>query len=84
MTATGLVTRLAPLEERAEALGLYTAVVGVGTGFGSIAGGALAARVGYAATFAIAGGVVLLGTGFVAAGGRSERPGAAHPPETET
>ena len=51
VTATGLVARLVPAEDRAEALGLYTAVFDLGSGFGSIAGGALALRVGYAVTF---------------------------------
>jgi MFS family permease len=71
VTATGLVTRLAPDDDRAEALGLYTAAIGIGTGLGSVAGGAIATRVGYTATFAIAGGIVVLGAGLVAATDRS-------------
>lgn len=68
VTATGLVTRLAPAADRAEALGFYTAVAGVGTGLDSVAGGALATRAGNGLTFWIAGAVVLLGTGLVITG----------------
>ena len=76
VTATALVARLAPAADRAEALGLYAAVAGVGTGLGSVAGGALAARTGYGVTFGVAGAVVLLGTVLVAAG-TQDVPGTA-------
>jgi MFS family permease len=75
VTATGLITRLAPVDDRAEALGIYTAVIGVGAGLGSIAGGAVATRVGYTATFFIAGVIVLFGAGLVAVLNRSAAQG---------
>ena len=73
VTATGLVTRLSDPADRAEALGLYTAVMGVGTGAGSVAGGALVARVGYGATFGLAAAVVLLGAAVLLADARAAR-----------
>lgn len=69
VTTTALVTRLSPPEGRAEALGLQTALVGVGTGLGSAAGGAAAGALGYPPTFAVAGGLVLLGLLVLAATG---------------
>lgn len=69
VTTTALVTRLAPAAGRAEALGLQTALVGVGTGAGSAVGGAAAGAVGYAATFAVAGGLVFLGLVFLGIAG---------------
>lgn len=61
VTTTTLVTRLAPSSGRAEALGLQTALVGLGTGVGSAVGGASAASLGYPTTFLVAGGLVLVG-----------------------
>lgn len=61
VTATGIVTRLAPQAVRGEALGVYTAVAGFGTGVGSALGGAVAAAAGYGVAFAGAGVVVAAG-----------------------
>lgn len=55
VTATGLVTRLAPVAERGEALGLYTAMASLGTGVGSALGGWVAGDAGYVAAFGLAG-----------------------------
>lgn len=65
VTATGIVTRLAPAPVRSEALGLYTALAGVGTGFGSALGGWVADAFGYAVAFGGAGVVVLVALGLV-------------------
>lgn len=59
VTTTGIVTRLAPEHERGDALGLQVALAGLANGVGSALGGLLAAVVGYALTFALAGVVVL-------------------------
>ena len=61
VTTTALVTRLAAPPGRAEALGIQTALVGLGTGVGSAVGGVTAGALGYSTTFAVAGGLVLLG-----------------------
>lgn len=60
VTATGLVTRLAG-DAKGEALGIYTAVVGIGSGIGSVAGGTLASELSYLVAFSVAGGTVLIG-----------------------
>jgi MFS family permease len=70
VSGTGLTTRLVAAPERAEALGLYTALVGFGTGVGSAAGGAAASILGYRTTFAVAGGIVLVGLVLAVASGR--------------
>jgi MFS family permease len=82
VTGTGLTSRLVDGPERAEALGLYTALVGLGTGLGSAAGGALAGVLGYRTTFGLAGGVVLAGLLLAVASGRGAL--AAGPTGTET
>ncbi|MFC7044038.1 MFS transporter [Halobacteriaceae archaeon GCM10025711] len=64
VTATSLVTRLAPRYVRGKALGQYTALSGVGSGVGSVLGGAIAASLNYAAAFAVAGLLVLAGAGL--------------------
>jgi MFS family permease len=84
VTATGLVSHLSAADDRAEALGLYTAVMGLGTGAGSIAGGALAARVGYRVAFGAAGVVILPGDGVLVADTRAERRSVAGAGDTET
>jgi predicted MFS family arabinose efflux permease len=84
VTATGLVTRLSAAADRGEAFGLYTAVTGLGTGAGSIAGGALAGRVGYGVTFGTAGLVVLRSAGVLVADARAERGPVGGPGDTET
>lgn len=61
VTATTLVTRLAPEHGRSEALGAYTALAGVGNGVGAALGGALAREVGYLAAFGVAAALVLAG-----------------------
>jgi predicted MFS family arabinose efflux permease len=61
VTTTSFVTRLAPANERGEALGLQTALAGGATGVGSALGGLLAGAVGYQSTFLAAGLLVLLG-----------------------
>jgi len=65
VTTTSLVTRLSPAEDRGEALGVQTALVGAATGVGSAAGGFLAGIVGYDSTFLAAGTLVLVGLGLV-------------------
>lgn len=54
VTATGLVTNLAPEPIRSEALGAYTALGSLGGGVGSAVGGVVAGSVGYVAAFALA------------------------------
>ncbi|WP_144901220.1 MFS transporter [Halobellus captivus] len=61
VTATGLVSRLAPESARAEALGLYTAIGSLGGGIGSVVGGAIADGIGYVPAFGVAGGGVAVG-----------------------
>ncbi|WP_231554206.1 MFS transporter [Halobellus rufus] len=61
VTATGLVSELAPESARAEALGLYTAIGSLGGGLGSVVGGAVADGVGYLPAFGVAGGCVVAG-----------------------
>ncbi|MFB6091555.1 MAG: MFS transporter [Haloquadratum sp.] len=58
VTATGLVTELAPEPVRAEALGAYTAIGSLGGGIGSVLGGAVADAAGYLPAFGLAGGCV--------------------------
>ena len=70
VTATGLVSRLAPDSVRAEALGVYTAVGSLGGGVGSVFGGAIADWIGYLPAFVVAGGFVVVGF-LVAASARS-------------
>lgn len=60
VTATGLVTRLAG-QARGQALGLYTALAGLGGAVGSLLGGVVASLVGFLPTF-------MLSAIFVAAG----------------
>jgi MFS family permease len=64
VTAGTLVTKLAPVSIRGEALGTYAALSALAGGIGSIVGGWLAA-VSYAVAFGGAGGLVLLGAGIV-------------------
>nr|WP_277814719.1 MFS transporter [Halomicroarcula limicola] len=65
VTAASIVTRLAPPPIRGQALGLYTALSGLASGVGSVAGGWLAGY-GFALTFGVAGGFVLVGAALVA------------------
>lgn len=60
VTATTLVTTLAPKGVRGEALGVYGALTAAGGGVGGLLGGALAST-GYVTAFAVAGGLVCLG-----------------------
>jgi MFS family permease len=55
VTAAGLVTELAPVNRRAEALGIFTAVGSLGGGVGSVVGGAVADTAGYLPAFLVAG-----------------------------
>lgn len=64
VTATTIVTRLAPAAIRGEALGMYAAVSAVAGGIGSLLGGALA-EASYLLAFGVAGLFVLLGAFFV-------------------
>lgn len=73
VTAAGIVTRLAPTTLRGDALGAYTALVGLATAIGSLLGGAIATATDYLVTFALAGGLVLLG--LVVAYGQYRRRG---------
>lgn len=79
VTATAIVARVAPAPDRAEALGLYTAVFGAGSGLGSIAGGALATHVGYGATFTVAATLVLVAAGITFANVAGPTTGGPRP-----
>lgn len=59
VTAAGLVSRTAPRGVRGEALGMYTALSGIGGGIGGIAGGLLAQSYGFHIAFGVAGVLVL-------------------------
>ncbi|KAB1196547.1 MULTISPECIES: MFS transporter [Haloferax] len=59
VTATGLVTRLAPDLIRGEALGAYTALASIGGGVGSALGGVVATELGYVSAFGLAGVIVV-------------------------
>lgn len=65
VTAASIVTRLAPPPIRGQALGLYTALSGLASGVGSVAGGWLAGY-GFTLTFGVAGGFVFVGAALVA------------------
>lgn len=75
VTATSIVTRLAPPTIRGDALGLYTAIGGTATAAGSLLGGWIATRIDYLGTFGLAGGLVLVG--LVIAYGEYRRSTAA-------
>jgi predicted MFS family arabinose efflux permease len=77
VAATDRVSRLAAPDRRGEALGVYAALAGAGGGVGSALGGALVAVLGYPLTFAIAGGLVLVGAAVVATD-RAPDPTASH------
>lgn len=64
VTAGTLVTRLAPPTIRGEALGVYAALGSFAGGVGSVLGGWLAAG-SYPLAFGTAGGLVVVGAGFV-------------------
>ncbi|AUX10296.1 major facilitator superfamily MFS_1 [Halalkaliarchaeum desulfuricum] len=66
VTGGTLVTRLAPMTVRGEALGVYAALGALAGGFGSIVGGYLAA-IDYLLAFGIAGVLVVLGAVIVLA-----------------
>nr|WP_283102332.1 MFS transporter [Haloplanus sp. XH21] len=55
VTAAGLVSRAAPTHLRGEALGIYTALSGIGAGLGGAVGGAIANAAGYTVAFGVAG-----------------------------
>lgn len=79
VTATPLVGRLAPARIRGEALGVYVAVSGIGTGIGSLVGGWLAGTGGFGRALGVSGLLVLLGTAFVwwlRGGGSGDSAGA--------
>ena len=61
VTGTEIVTWLSDVSARGESFGAFTALVGVGTGVGSAAGGLAADVVGFTLTFVAAGALVLLG-----------------------
>lgn len=58
VTGAGLVSRAAPARLRGEALGVYTALAGLGGGVGGLLGGSVATVFGYLAAFALAGALV--------------------------
>jgi MFS family permease len=66
VTGPALVTRLAAPPVRGEALGVYTAVGGLGGGVGSALGGALAGSVGYLGAFGLAALLVAAAGGLIA------------------
>jgi MFS family permease len=61
VTATTIVTRLAPASLRGEALGVYAALGSLAGGAGSVLGGWLAADAGFTTTFGVAGALVFAG-----------------------
>lgn len=67
VTARTVVARIVPEGLRGEALGVYAALSALAGGIGSIAGGALANRVGFTLAFVAAGVVILAGGGLVLA-----------------
>lgn len=71
VTATGLVTNLAPESGRSEALGAYTALGSLGGGLGSAVGGVVAGAVGYLAAFVLAAACVLVAVAAVVDGRRT-------------
>jgi len=81
VTAATLVTRLSPAAIRGEALGVYGALVAVGGGVGGLLGGYLAG-VGFVVAFGVAGGLVVVGTGVVAALARQQAAARAHDVDT--
>lgn len=64
VTATGLVTRLAG-KTRGQALGLYTALTGIGGAVGSLLGGTVASLAGFLPTFVLSGLLVIAGAALV-------------------
>lgn len=64
VTATGLVTRLAG-RSRGQALGLYTALAGLGGAVGSLLGGVVASLAGFLATFVLSAVLVAAGAALV-------------------
>ncbi|MFB6142233.1 MAG: MFS transporter [Halorientalis sp.] len=64
VVGTAIVTRLAPVALRAEAIGVYTALSAVAGGAGGFLGGALAG-VSYTLAFGVAGALVLAGGAIV-------------------
>jgi MFS family permease len=70
ITATGLVSSLAPESARGEALGAYTALGSLGGGVGSVVGGAVADGLGYGAAFGVAAVCVVAAVGLAVAGRR--------------
>ena len=79
MTATGLVTRLAPATARGDALGAYAALSSLGGGVGSALGGWAATAHGYLFAFGAAAALVAVGAALVALapGSRPSPLGAA-------
>lgn len=60
VTSAGIVSRTASASVRGEALGVFTALAGLGGGIGGVVGGLLARQFGYLVAFAGAGLVVLV------------------------
>lgn len=73
VTATELVARLSAADQRGQAFGAFTALSGLGTAFGSAAGGVLAVEVGYWAMFLVAVAVVVVGAGLSLLAWRRDR-----------
>jgi len=66
VTSALIVARLAPAAIRGEAIGLYTAIIGVANGAGAVLGGAVGAW-SFPVAFGLSGGCVLLGALLVGA-----------------
>lgn len=81
VTATTLVTRLAPAAIRGEVLGVYAALSAVAGGVGSVLGGWLAGR-GFTLAFGVAGVLVFGGAVLVLLIRRLARPTQSPTPET--
>lgn len=60
LAGTAIVSRLAPVGNKGEAMGIYNALLGLSTVCGSLIGGYLADRLGYAAAFSAAGALILI------------------------
>lgn len=74
VTMTLAVPAMAPSQYKGEAIGLLNAVIGVATVVGSYLGGATASEFGYAATFVLAGLLVITGLKLVQLSGYEQNP----------
>ena len=60
LTGTAIVSRLAPVGSKGEAMGIYNALLGLSTVFGALIGGFLSDSLGYTAAFVAAGALIFI------------------------